>query len=107
MLREFTASAPTVEEAKAKALLELGLSEDTCDLEIEVLVFPEKKKLGLFGGKNAEVRVSYDDGKPEPKVAKKPVEKKPVEKKAEPKAAKKARRSKACQKGRKQACCQG
>ena len=64
MLREFTASAPTVEEAKAKALLELGLTEDTCDLEIEVLVFPEKKKLGLFGGKNAEVRVSYDDGKP-------------------------------------------
>lgn len=84
MLREFTASAPTVEEAKAKALLELGLTEDTCDLEIEVLVFPEKKKLGLFGGKNAEVRVSYDDGKPAPKV-----EKKTVEKKAEPKAEKK------------------
>ena len=98
MLREFTASAPTVEEAKAKALLELGLSEDTCDLEIEVLVFPEKKKLGLFGGKNAEVRVSYDDGKPEPKVAKKPVEKKPVEKKAEPKAAKKPAEAKPAKK---------
>ncbi len=82
MLRETIASAATVEEAKAKALLELGLSEDICDLEIEVLVFPEKKKLGLFGGKNAEVRVSYDDGKPEPKPAKKaekPEAKKPAE----------------------------
>lgn len=92
MLRETTASAPTVEEAKAKALQELGISEDTFDLEIEVLVFPEKKKFGLFGGKPAEVKVSYDDGKPEPKEAKpraakpapkKSEEKKPAEKKAE------------------------
>lgn len=67
MLREYTASAPTVEEAIDLARRELGISDDVG--EVDVIEFPEKKKLGLFGGRDAKVRVSYDDGKAEPKPA--------------------------------------
>lgn len=76
MHREFIATAATVEEAIDLARQELGISDDIG--EVDVLEFPEKKKLGLFGGKDAKVRVSYDDGKPEPKPAK--AAKKPAEK---------------------------
>ena len=83
MLREYTASAPTVEEAIDLARRELGISDDVG--EVDVIEFPEKKKLGLFGGKDAKVRVFFDDGKPEPKPAKKEKAEKPqkAEKKAE------------------------
>jgi len=79
MIKECIKKASTVDEAKAAALLELGLSEFD-DYNIEVLKMPEKKILGLFGGSPAEVKVSVevpDEVKPEKPVAKKE-EKKPV-----------------------------
>lgn len=49
-------SAATVEDAIELALVELGANELECD--IEVLVEAKKAMFGLFGGKNAKVRVS-------------------------------------------------
>ena len=90
MMREFIATAATVEEAIDLARKGLGISDDVGELEI--LDYPEKKKFGLFGGKPAKVRVFFDDGKPEKKAPKasKPADK-PV-KKAEPKAEKPAQK---------------
>ncbi len=88
MLKECIKSAPTIEEAKAAALLELGLSEMD-DFKVEVLQAPVKKTLGLFGGKPAQVKVSVevpDEAKPVEKPAEKPVKK---EKKDQPKKAEK------------------
>lgn len=95
MLKECIKSAPTIEEAKAAALLELGLSE--MDIyNVEVLQAPVKKTLGLFGGKPAQVKVSVevpDEKKPEEKKSaenKKPEKK---EKKEQPKKADKKDKS--------------
>lgn len=54
MLREAIATGETVEQAFESACVQLGV--DTVDAEFEVLELPEKKKLGLFGGKPAKVR---------------------------------------------------
>lgn len=59
MTKEVIKSAPTIEEAKAAAMLELGLTEDD-DFHYEVLKVPSKKILGLFGGSPAEVKVSVE-----------------------------------------------
>ena len=99
MLREAIASAPTVEEAIDLARKELGISDDVG--EMEILEYPEKKKLGLFGGKDAKVRVTYDDGKPEPKQPKKPVKKAESPQKAEEKPAKKQKSEKKPEKAKK------
>lgn len=48
-----------IKEAKALALAELGVNEDKA--QFEVLVQPEKKKFGLFGGSLAKVRVFYEE----------------------------------------------
>ena len=90
MMREFIATAATVEEAIDLARRGLGISDDVGELEI--LDYPEKKKFGLFGGKPAKVRVFFDDGKPEKKAPKasKPADK--PTKKAEPKAEKPAQK---------------
>ncbi len=37
------------------------------DVKVEIVTFPKKKILGLFGGADAQVKASYDDGKAEPK----------------------------------------
>jgi len=100
MRREATATASTIDEAIELARAELGIG-DEIDVEIEIIDQPEKKVLGIFGGKPAKVTLSYDDGKKEekpkkekkeaPKAAKKPVKKEaaPVKKaKAEEKPAK-------------------
>lgn len=92
MLKECIKSAPTIEEAKAAALLELGLSE--MDIyNVEVLQAPVKKTLGLFGGKPAQVKVSVEvpDEKP---AEKKPVENKKPEKKERKEQPKKADKNK-------------
>lgn len=73
MLKEVIKTAPSVEEAKQAALVELGLSEMD-EYTIEVLKTPQKKVLGLFGGSPAEVKVTVevpDEVKPEPKKAEK------------------------------------
>ncbi len=59
MLKECIKSAPTIDEAKAAALLELGLSEMD-EFTVEVLQAPVKKTLGLFGGKPAQVKVTIE-----------------------------------------------
>ena len=59
MTKEVIKSASTVEEAKAAAMLELGLTEDD-DFHYEVIKMPTKKILGLFGGSPAEVKVSVE-----------------------------------------------
>lgn len=59
MIKEAIKEAETIEEAKALALTELGVNEDKA--QFEVLVQPEKKKFGLFGGSLAKVRVFYEE----------------------------------------------
>ncbi len=68
MIKEAIGTANTVDEAKAAAMLELGLS-DFDDFTVEVLQTPTKKILGLFGGSPAKVKVSVTlpDPKPEKK----------------------------------------
>ena len=88
MIKEAIGTGNTVDEAKAAAMVELGIS-DFDDFTVEVVQTPTKKILGLYGGNPAKVKVSVTlpDPKPEKKETKKEnkkVEKKP-EKKAEPK----------------------
>lgn len=88
MIKEAIGTGNTVDEAKAAAMVELGIS-DFDEFNVEVIQTPTKKILGLFGGNPAKVKVSVNvpDPKPEkkePKKENKKVEKKP-EKKAEPK----------------------
>ncbi len=82
MIKEAIGTGTTVDEAKAAAMLELGIS-DFDDFNVEVIQTPTKKILGLFGGNPAKVKVSITvpDPKPERKQNKKH-DKKP-EKKAE------------------------
>ena len=55
MVKEAIATGTTIEEAHEKACAMLGV--ETTEAEFEILELPEKKKLGLFGGKPAKVRV--------------------------------------------------
>ena len=87
MIKECIKKAPTVEEAKNLALLELGLSEFD-EYKIEVLKMPEKKKLfGLLGGAPAEVKITVevpDEIKKEKTVSKKETAKKDTSSKPAP-----------------------
>lgn len=91
MIKEFIGTGKTIEEATHAA--KTGLNAPmTADVKIEIVVMPKKKVLGLFGGCDAQVKASYDDGKKEKKQKPKksrPVqqEKKPAAKKAEVKQA--------------------
>ena len=96
MTKEVIKEGATVEEARAAAMLELGLTDED-DFHTEVLKMPEKKFLGLFGGHKAEVKISVEvpDEKAPKKSNKKPQQKaqkqqKPQEKKAQKPAPKKA-----------------
>ncbi len=92
MIKEAIGTGNTVDEAKAAAMLELGLS-DFDDFTVEVLQTPTKKILGLFGGSPAKVKVSVTlpDPKPEKKQNKNNIKKqdKKPEKKVEKKVDKK------------------
>lgn len=82
MIKEAIGTGNTVDEAKAVAMLELGIS-DFDDFKVEVLQTPTKKILGLFGGNPAKVKVSVEvaDQKPEKKQNNnKKNDKKPVKK---------------------------
>jgi len=70
MLREYIGTGKTIEEATnaAKAGLNAPL---TAEIKFEVLVRPQKKILGLFGGADAQVKASYEDGVKEKKQNKK------------------------------------
>ncbi len=95
MIKEAIGVASTIEEAQKMAIASLNAPLDA-DVKVEIVVFPKKKVLGLFGGADAQVKAYYDDGKEEkkkeaPKAKKQPqekapkAEKKPQEKKPQPK----------------------
>ena len=97
MIKEAIGVAASVDNARKMAVENLHAPIDA-DVKVEILTFPKKKVLGLFGGADAKVRAYYDDGveekKEAPKAEKKstpapqkkeaPV-KKNVEKKPQPK----------------------
>ncbi len=82
MIKEAIGVASTVDDARKMAVENLHAPIDA-DVKVEILTFPKKKVLGLFGGADAKVRAFYDDGVQEKKEA-------PKAEKAAPKAEKKA-----------------
>lgn len=68
MLKESFGVASTVDEARKIAVANLHAPIDA-DVKVEVVTYPKKKILGLFGGADAKVRASYDDGVSEKKAA--------------------------------------
>ena len=56
MDREVICTGKTVEEAVEAALVSLGVSRD--EVSVEVLAMPSKKVLGIFGGSDAQVKVT-------------------------------------------------
>lgn len=75
MIKEAIGTGKTIEEAteNAKALLN---APETAFISTQVLQMPKKKVLGLFGGADAQVKVSFDDGRKAPKKkAEKPAKK--------------------------------
>ncbi len=94
MIKEFVGTGRTIEEAtlSAKAGLNAPL---TADVKIEIVSMPKKKILGLFGGADARVKASYDDGKREkkPHQPKKEAPKKSTVKSVSPKTEEKAHRA--------------
>lgn len=91
MLIEKIGVGDTIEQARENARNLLNAPEDA-DIKFDIITAPSKKILGLFGGKKAEVKASYEK-KEDPKKKKtvkaktKKSEKKPV-KKVEPKVSK-------------------
>ena len=86
MIKEFIGTGKTIEEATLAA--KTGLNAPmTADVKIEIVTMPKKKVLGLFGGSDAQVKASYDDGKkekkPKQKKNKPAPEKKPAVQKTE------------------------
>ena len=67
MIKEAIGTGNTIDEAKEAALLELCASE-TDDIQFDIISFPKKKTLGLFGGSLAQVRAFVE--LPDPKPAK-------------------------------------
>ncbi|MBR4973091.1 MAG: KH domain-containing protein [Clostridia bacterium] len=94
MIKEAIGFGATIEEAKEKAIADLGASE-LDDIQFEIVAMPKKKVLGMFGGVDAQVKafIELPDKKPvqKKKIAKpqpkkeKPQEEVPVKEKAEPK----------------------
>ena len=80
MIKFIDMTGKTEDEAIRRALEQLGLERD--DVSVEILERAKSGFLGI-GGSPATVRVSYDDGQPEPKPVK------PEPKSAAPKAEKK------------------
>ena len=82
MIKFIDMMGKTEDEAIRRALEQLGLERD--DVSVEILERAKSGFLGI-GGSPATVRISYDDGQPEPK----PEPVKPEPKSAAPKAEKK------------------
>ena len=71
MIIEKIATGKTAEEAIANAKAALNAPEKfLLDVHAEILEYPRKKILGLFGGADAKARAYYDDGKTERKPKK-------------------------------------
>lgn len=89
MIKEAIGVATTVDEARKMAVENLHAPIDA-DVKVEIITFPKKKVLGLFGGSDAKVKASYDDGVEEKKETPKKVEKKAEPAAKAPKTEKKA-----------------
>ncbi len=89
MIKEAIGVAATVDEARKMAVENLHAPIDA-DVKVEIITFPKKKVLGLFGGSDAKVKASYDDGVEEKKETPKKVEKKAEPTAKAPKTEKKA-----------------
>lgn len=97
MIFEAKGQGATVDEALAAAKAALNAPE-TADVHVEILSAPQKKILGLFGGKKAEARAFYEipdapvkQEKPKAPKAPKPQQSAPkAQKQAAPKAQPKA-----------------
>ena len=93
MIKEAIGFGDTIDEAREDAALKLGAAEDA-DVQFEVVTFPKKKTLGLFGGSKAEVRAFVELPDIKPKKEKKKAEKvkanKPAPEKSKNTEAKKA-----------------
>lgn len=70
MIKEARGFGNTIDEAKEKAIADLHASEED-DIQFEVISTPKKKTLGLFGGRQAEVRVFIEIPDEKPKSPKK------------------------------------
>ena len=68
MIQSIESTGKTTEDALKAALAELGLTMD--EVSVEILTMPKSGFLG-FGAVPAKLRVSYDDGRPEPAAPKK------------------------------------
>ena len=68
MIKEAIGVATSVDDARKMAVENLHAPIDA-DVKVEILTFPKKKVLGLFGGADAKVRAYYDDGVEEKKEA--------------------------------------
>ena len=75
MIKFIDMTGKTEDEAIRRALEQLGLERD--DVSVEILERAKSGFLGI-GGSPATVRVSYDDGQPEPKEEPKVSEAKPT-----------------------------
>ncbi len=82
MIKFIDMTGKTEDEAIRRALEQLGMERD--DVSVEILERAKSGFLGI-GGSPATVRVSYDDGQPEPKPETKKSEEKPAAPRAEKK----------------------
>ena len=80
MIQFIETTGKTTEDAMKAALAELGLTRD--EVSVEILTMPKSGFLGI-GAVPAKLRVSYDDGRPEPKAPRAPRQEKPRPPKAE------------------------
>lgn len=69
MIKESIGTGETIEIALENAYNELGIDSSTEGVNFEVIQQPEKKKLGLFGGKEAKVKVTLEIKESPAKVA--------------------------------------
>lgn len=83
MIKESIGVATTVDDARKMAVENLHAPEDA-DVKVEILTFPKKKVLGLFGGSDAKVRAYYEDGVEDKKETPKAEKKAPQQKKEAP-----------------------
>lgn len=75
MIKEARGFGATVDEAKENAIANLQAAEDD-EIQFEVIDTPKKKVLGLFGGRQAQVRVFVERPDPKPKKAPKSAQQK-------------------------------
>ena len=69
MIKEAIGVGESIEIALQNAYNELGIDSTTEGVDFEVVQQPEKKKLGLFGGKDAKVKVTFKEKESPAKVA--------------------------------------